>query len=209
MKVALHYNTAYHPQIDGQTGRVNQCLGNYLRCMVFLESKKWLTWLPLAEWWYNTNFHTSLKSTPFEALYGYPPPMITDLMVQGPDSPALEFIKQKQQMLSKLKTNLTQAQARIKKFTDKKISEKEFAIGDMVYLKLQSFRLTTFDRHQNLKLTTRYYGPFIVTEKIGSATYKLQLPEIADIHLVFHVSQLKRHLGPKVVPRSNLPLVTP
>jgi hypothetical protein len=48
-----------------------------------------------------------------------------------------------------------------------------------------------------------------VTEKIGPATYKLQLPATANIHLVFHVSQLKKHCGPKVVPQPDLALLTP
>jgi hypothetical protein len=47
---------------------------------------------------------------------------------------------------------------------------------------------------------TKYYGPFKILSKIGNAAYKLQLPQYADIHLVFHVSQLKKHIGPKVVP---------
>jgi transposase InsO family protein len=96
MKVSLHYISSYHPQTDGQTERVNQCLENYLRCMAFLEPKKWSSWLPLAEWWYNTNFHTSLKTSPFEALYGYPSPLISEIMVPGPESPTLEFLAQKQ-----------------------------------------------------------------------------------------------------------------
>jgi hypothetical protein len=48
MRVALHYTSAYNPKTDCETERVNQCLENYLRCMVFLEPKKWLSWLPLA-----------------------------------------------------------------------------------------------------------------------------------------------------------------
>jgi hypothetical protein len=43
LKVSLHYSTTYHPQSDGQIERVNQCLKNYLRCMSFLEPKKWLS----------------------------------------------------------------------------------------------------------------------------------------------------------------------
>jgi hypothetical protein len=46
-------------------------------------------------------------------------------------------------------------------------------------------------------------------EKIGTASYKLQLPANADIHPVLHVSQLKKHLGPKIVPQANLLMVTP
>jgi hypothetical protein len=49
LKVTLHYSSTYHPQTDGQSEMVNQCLENYLRCMVFLEPKKWHSWLSLAE----------------------------------------------------------------------------------------------------------------------------------------------------------------
>ena len=69
-----HFSTAYHPESDGQSERLNQCLEQYLRCMCFLKPNSWAKWLSLAEWWYNTNYHTSLGMTPFQALYGYQPP---------------------------------------------------------------------------------------------------------------------------------------
>lgn len=71
--IGLHMSTAYHPQTDGQTERVNKCLESYLRCMCFLKPHKWKRCLAVAEWRYNTNFHTSLQMTPFKALYGYTP----------------------------------------------------------------------------------------------------------------------------------------
>ncbi|KAK0595996.1 hypothetical protein LWI29_011826 [Acer saccharum] len=71
----LCLSSAYHPQTDGQSERLNQCLENYLRCMTSARPMKWAWWLPMAEWWYNTNFHTALTMTPFEALYGYKPPL--------------------------------------------------------------------------------------------------------------------------------------
>jgi hypothetical protein len=58
----------------------------------------------------------------------------------------------------------------------------------MVYLKLQPFMHNAFGLHQNFKLTTKYYGPFKVMEKIGPTAYKLQLLESVAIHPVFHVS---------------------
>jgi IS30 family transposase len=74
LKVQLHYSTAYHPESDGQTERVNQCLEQYLRIMTFTEPRKWIEWLPAAEWWYNTSYHSAIKKSPFKALYGYKPP---------------------------------------------------------------------------------------------------------------------------------------
>jgi hypothetical protein len=152
--------------------------------------------------WYNTNYHTSLKCNPFEALYGYCP------LVPGPDSPAAEFLTKKQNMINTLRENLAQAQARIKKYVDNKRTEREFVVGDMAYLKLQPFRHHVFGLHQSLKLTTKYYGPFRILERIGATAYKLQLTTDAGIHHVFHVSQLKKHLGPRDVPQNNLPLIT-
>jgi hypothetical protein len=81
MGVQLHLTSAYHPQTDGQTERVNQCLENYLRCMCFASPKRWHHWLSLAEWWYNTSFHTSLGMTPFQALYGFLPPMVAEVVL--------------------------------------------------------------------------------------------------------------------------------
>jgi hypothetical protein len=200
LKVSLQYSSAHHPQTDGQTERVNQCLENYLRCMSFTEPKKQSSWLSLAKWWYNTTYHTSLKCTPFQALYGYPPPLISEIMVPGPETPATDFLLKKQQMISKLKENLAQAQARIKKYADLKRSERSFVIGDMVYLKLQPYIRVALEIRNSLKLATKYYGPFQVLERIGLAAYKLQLPDNNKLHPVFHVSQLKNTLVPRLFP---------
>ncbi|XP_047313756.1 uncharacterized protein LOC124917348 [Impatiens glandulifera] len=54
-------SSAYHPQSDGQTEVVNRCLGTYLRCMAGQRPNQWDQWLPLAEWWYNTNFHSATQ----------------------------------------------------------------------------------------------------------------------------------------------------
>lgn len=173
LHVSLQFSSAYHPQSDGQTERVNQCLEVYLRCMAFSEPRTWSSWLPLAEWWYNTNYHSSLKSTPFQALYGYPPPLISEVSIPGPTSPARDFLIQKQDMMTKLKANLAQAQARMKKYADQNRTERTFQVGDMVYLKMQPYRHNAFGLRNSLKVTIKYFGPFRILEKVGEVAYKL------------------------------------
>jgi hypothetical protein len=69
LKTDMKLTSAYHPQSDGQTERVNQCLEMFLRCSVQAAPKQWTKWLSLAELWYNTTFHSSLNCSPFKALY--------------------------------------------------------------------------------------------------------------------------------------------
>jgi hypothetical protein len=66
----LHLSTAYHPRTDGETEVVNKCLETYLICFSLKKKNQWAQWLPLAEWWYNTSYHTTTHMTPFEVLYG-------------------------------------------------------------------------------------------------------------------------------------------
>ena len=144
MGTQLHYSSAYHPQSDGQTERVNRCLENYLRCMTANRPIQWKKWLSAAEWWYNTNFHSGLQCTPFEALYGYTPPQLSigpllETVVQA----AEDVVMHRQQFLHLLKDNLATAQARMKFFADKRRNEREFAVGDWLYLKLQPYRQTS------------------------------------------------------------------
>ena len=75
LQVQLKTSSAYHPQSDGQTEIVNKCLETYLRCMTSESPKDWLKWISLAEYWYNTNFHSAINTTPYEAVYGQAPPL--------------------------------------------------------------------------------------------------------------------------------------
>ena len=59
----LAHSSSYHPQSDGQTEIVNICLEGYLCCFVSDKKTQWIKWLPIAEWWYHTSFHTAEKMT--------------------------------------------------------------------------------------------------------------------------------------------------
>lgn len=116
-KTTLVTSTAYHPQTDGQTERMNQCLEMYLRCAVHDCPKKWFSWLPLAEFWYNTSYHTSLDCFPFKPLYGTEPNygMIHDLS-QVSNTEVADMFKEQEQYSEFLKSKLQKAQHRMKQF---------------------------------------------------------------------------------------------
>ena len=117
-----------------------------------------------------------------------------------------DHLYQRQQALALLKANLATAQERMKLQTDKHRQEREFQVGDWVYLRLQPFKQRSM--HQKMgKLAPKFYGPYQVIQRIGAVAYKLDLPADAKIHPVFHVSCLKMKLGQSILPQPKLPLV--
>nr|CAN62821.1 hypothetical protein VITISV_013041 [Vitis vinifera] len=189
--VSLQLSTAYHPQTDGQTEVVNRCIETYLRCMAGDNPGQWANWISLAEFWYNTSYHSSLKMSPFEALYGYAPPLQIPYFPKDSNVEAVDrVLNERESWLQLLKHHLSMAQQRMKIQADKNRFDREFNIGDMVLLKLQAYKQVSM-HSGGPKLQPRYYGPFKVIDRIGTVAYQLQLPPDAQIHNVFHVSLLK------------------
>jgi len=66
----LRLNYAYHPHTNGQTERTIHSLEDLLRARVLKKGVSWVECLPLIEFTYNNNFHSSIGMAPFEDLYG-------------------------------------------------------------------------------------------------------------------------------------------
>jgi len=205
----LCMSSRYHPQSERQSEVMNRCLETYLRCFVGRQPKKWCQWLPWAKWCFNISFHTSSKHTPFEIAYGYPPPQVIPYKSGTTKVGAVEHrLMDRDKVLLVLKNNLEVAQNRMKQYSDRKRTERHFEVGGFVYLKLVPYQLQALAPHSYDKLQPRYYRPYEIVDKVGLVAYKLKLPTETKIHPVFHVSCLKRHLGPSITPQIELPQVS-
>lgn len=133
-------SSAYHPQSDGQTERVNQCLETYLRCFVHSCPRRLMKWLALAEYWYNTSTHSALGKSPFEILFGRSPSHfgISDVSA-SPVPDVSTMLDERTTMLASIRQHLLRAQQRMKSQADKKRTDRSFQVGDFVYLRLQPY----------------------------------------------------------------------
>jgi ribosomal protein L21E len=84
---------------------------------------------------------------------------------------------------------------RIEKFADDKRSERQFQVGDMVYVKIQPYVQSSLAQRSNQKLASKFFGPYRVAARMGTVAYHLELPASSLVHPVFHVSQLKQAVG--------------
>eukprot|EP00253_Pinus_taeda_P014842 PITA_14842 len=110
---------------------INKFLETYLRCFTSEKQYLWVQWLPLAEWWYNTNYHATTKMTPYEVLYGQLPPSPTSYFKGGSKVQAVDqLLQNRATMLTHLRENLHQAQNRMKQQVDQHRLECQFQEGD-------------------------------------------------------------------------------
>jgi len=135
--VKLQMTSAFHPQSDGQSEATNKIIAMYLKCLTGDRPRQWLEWLPWAEFCYNSSYQQSIKTSPFELVYGRPPPSIRSYVPGDARLPVVEkAMKDRDEFLSEVRDRLEQAQQQHKAACDRYHRELQFSPGDWVWLRL-------------------------------------------------------------------------
>ncbi|QRW23043.1 Retrotransposable element Tf2 protein [Rhizoctonia solani] len=180
-----HFSSAYHPQSDGQTERVNPSIEHFLRAYSGVNQRDWTKWLPMAEFAYNNAVHSSTGKTPFKALYGWEPTLTpSNIPTDVPEADSLAQTMEAQ--WKEVESALRQSKQRMVAGEDG--NPTEFEVGEEAWLDAKNVNLKTLSP----KLTEQRLGPFKIIEKISDRAYRLELPPTMRIHNVFYVGLLSK-----------------
>jgi transposase InsO family protein len=201
LDITRNLSTAFHPQSDGQTERVNAIVEQYLRAYSDYLQTNWASMLSLAEFAYNNTISASTGMTPFYANFGYHPRFHATLK-DVPTPAARDHIRHIHDTHAMCRRRLQEAQERYKKFADHHRNPlPDFKEGDPVMLKRTNIRT---DRPSD-KLDHKHLGPFRIEKKVGRAAYRLVLPATMKIHPTFHASLLEPYHANTLPTRVHTP----
>ena len=204
LKVPRHMSTAFHPQTDGQTERINRVVEEMLRAFVAPSLDDWDQHLSMCEFAINSAENESVKSLPFKLLYGsnLRVPATVDFETaqsqaagEAPPAPtaqvgqssAARTFAQVTESIQHARRCMVQAQQRQKAYADQHRRDLEFPVGDRVLLSTKHMRRPGAGRC----LLPRFIGPHKVAKRVGAVAYELDIPRSMRIHDVFHFSLLK------------------
>jgi len=183
-------STAFHPQTDRQTERMNQELEQYLRMFIDHQQEQWPEWLGTAEFAYNNKVQTSTKVSLFKANSGQDPRMGFELRKKGKFEEANKFMERMQEIQGEAKAVLSKAQEDIKRYADRHRREvEEYKVGDLVLLSTKDLKYQMVGRRME-KLTERFVRPYKVKSIVSTYTIELELPSTVKIHPVVNVSRV-------------------
>ena len=184
-------STAYHPQMDGQTERINQELEQYLRVFIDHRQEQWPDWLGTAEFAYNNKIHAATKNSPFKVNYRQDPRMGFKGRRKGKYEAVGKFVEKMRKIQEETKVVLGKAQEEIKKFVDRKRGkEEEYRVGDLVLLSTKDLKWQ-MKRRRSEKLTEHFVGPYKIKGIVSSNAIELELPRAIKIHPVVNVSRVR------------------
>ncbi|KAJ1584106.1 hypothetical protein NDA11_004353 [Ustilago hordei] len=205
MGVKHSLSTAYHPQTNGQTERVNQVIEQYLRMYCNYEQDDWVNLLDTAAFVYNNTVHNSIGVSPFFACYGWNPKAHPDIPRRlGVNDPGrFEYLMDGKECCKYLQEQIREAQRRSVDQYNRKHKDIEFKVGDMVYINRRNWKT----QRPTPKLDTQFAGPYPVQEWVGCQAYRITLPANLRVHDVFHVSMLEPARTSSLPQRAEQPTI--
>jgi len=181
-------STAFHPQTDGQTERLNQTIEAYLRAFVSKEQDDWVRRLPMAEFAYNNSTTMGNGMTPFYANYGFHPAAMNPTSTEPLNTASQAYAHWMHTVHDKSRKGLEDAQERMRQYTDPTRKEPPaYQVGDMVMLNGRIIKT----RRPSRKLDHKNHGPFQIEKIVSPLAVCLTLPWKWKIHNLFHVSLLE------------------
>ena len=201
--IHLKLSTAYHPQTDGQTERVNQCIEQYLRNFCSYQQDDWVDWTGLAEFQYNNLIHEATRTSPFYANYGFHPSFSLPPLRKSKVPASSNLLHHISIIRSELQAELKLAQEASKRYVDAhRTPAPTFSAGDLVLLSRRNIKTT----RPSDKFDYRKIGPFKVLEAIGTNAYRLELPpSLSRLHSVFNINLLEPYSPPSNFPNRLQP----
>lgn len=207
----LAMSSAFHPQTDGQTERLNHILEDMLRAYVSEKLDDWDRHLTAAEFAYNDAVQASTGFSPFYLNFGQHP--LTPLALSAPptqpspNASVDDFVTSMRANLELAKTRLAAAKERQAAYANKSRRDHTFRVGDRVLLSTANLNLKVPVTCR--KLQARRCGPFTVSKIISPVAVKLDLPPSMKIHPVFHVHLLTPYHESRAFPERVQPRPPP
>ncbi len=192
-------STAYHPQTDGLTERMNRMLHEYLRAYISTKHTDWEPRLSMAQFAHNNSHCKSIGMTPNYLLMGYHPktPLsIADIPAINADDPHLTKKERARTLVREMELDMTFAKKSLQQAADRMKAQYDKHHQPLVLKENQLVLLST----KNLKIPgcakylPRFVGPFPVHELVGTHAVRLLLPDGWNMHNVFHVNLLKPYV---------------
>ncbi len=190
-QLGIHHklSTAYHPQTDGQTERMNQTLEQYLRCYINYRQNDWVQLLPVAQLAFNSATTEVTSVSPFFANYGFEPETLKEPrgFAQLAQKATLQ-VGQLQLLQKELQKDIQFLSKRMALYANKKrVRGPTLKEGDKAYLLRRNIKT----KRPSNKLDHTKLGPYRILETKGPVNYKLDLPTPMRIHPVFHICLLE------------------
>jgi len=166
-------STAFHPQTDGQTERLNQTIEAYLRAFISKEQDDWVRQLPMAKFAYNNSTTTGNGMSPFYANYGFHPAAMNPAATEPLNPASQVYAHWIHAVYDESRKGLENAQEQIRRYTDPVRKEPPaYQVGDLVMLNGRNIKT----RHPLKKLDHKNHGPFQIEKIVSRLAVRLTLP---------------------------------